>query len=51
VADLVFQNAALLDTRAGCLREAAVRVEEQRIVEVADGPIRHAGVRELARLS
>ncbi len=42
----MFQNAALLDTREGCLREAAVRVEDQRIVEVSDGPIRHSGVRE-----
>ena len=47
MADTVFQNAKLLDTRAGELRSGAVRVEGDRIVEVSDGPIRHAGVREI----
>jgi imidazolonepropionase-like amidohydrolase len=47
VADLVLQNASILDTRAGVLREGAVRVEGERIVEVEGGAIRHAGVREV----
>jgi imidazolonepropionase-like amidohydrolase len=47
MAGIVFQNAALLDTRAGELRPGAVRVEGERIVEVCDGPIRHQGEREL----
>ncbi len=44
--DRVFQNATLLDVRAGALREGSVRIEGDRIVEVADGPIRHGGVPE-----
>jgi len=47
MADLVLQNARILDTRAGVLREGAIRVEGERIVEVADGALRHAGVREV----
>jgi len=47
MSDLVLQNATILDTRAGALREGAVRVEGERIVEVADRTIRHAGVREV----
>ena len=47
MAELVFQNATLLDVRAGELRPGAVRVEADRIVEVSDHPIRHGGVREL----
>ncbi len=46
--DVVFQNADLLDVDAGALRPgASVRVEGDRIVEVADGPLRHGGVREI----
>jgi len=45
--DIVFQNASILDTRAGELWPGAVRVEHERSVEVTDGPIRHAGVREI----
>lgn len=45
--DAVFQNARILDTRGGALREGAVRIAEGRIVEVGDARIRHAGVREV----
>lgn len=47
MSDVVFQNARLLDLRAGEPREASVRVEGDRIVEVSDAPIQHAGVREI----
>jgi imidazolonepropionase-like amidohydrolase len=47
VADVVFQNASILDVRAGATRAGAVRVEGERIVEVSDRAIRHAGVREV----
>ena len=44
---IVFQNARLLDVRAGAYRDAAVRVDGDRIVEVSDGPLTHDGVREV----
>lgn len=47
MAGLVLQNARLLDLRAGEPREAHVRVEGERIVEVSERPIRHGGVREV----
>jgi imidazolonepropionase-like amidohydrolase len=49
VADLVLQNASLFDPRAGALRPGTgVRIEGDRVVEVSDGPLRHAGgVREV----
>ncbi len=45
--ELVFQNARILDTRAGQLSEGAVRVEGDRIVEVSDRPIPRGGAREI----
>jgi len=47
VADLVLQNAEILDLRAGVLRSGGVRIEGERIVEVCDSPVRHAGAREI----
>jgi imidazolonepropionase-like amidohydrolase len=49
VGGIVLQNAALFDPRAGLLRSGTgVRVEGDRIVEVSEGPLRHAGgVREV----
>jgi imidazolonepropionase-like amidohydrolase len=44
MAQLLFENARLLDTRAGALRDgASVLVEGERIVEVAEGSLRAAG--------
>jgi imidazolonepropionase-like amidohydrolase len=45
--DIVFQNARILDTRAGALREGAVRVADGRIAEVSDSTLRHAAEREI----
>jgi imidazolonepropionase-like amidohydrolase len=47
MAEVVFQNAALLDLRRGETHPGSVRVEGDRIVEVSDAPIRHRGVREI----
>ncbi len=47
MANLVLQNASILDVRAGSLRAGGVRVEGDRIVEVSEGVIRHDGVREI----
>jgi imidazolonepropionase-like amidohydrolase len=48
VPDVVFQNAALLDLDAGELRPgSALRVENDRIVEVCDREIKSDGVREV----
>jgi imidazolonepropionase-like amidohydrolase len=43
----VFQNARILDVRAGALREGSVRVADGRIVEIHDAPIRHDAAREV----
>jgi imidazolonepropionase-like amidohydrolase len=43
VTDLVLQNGLVLDVREGALRPGSVRVEEGRIVEITDGPVRHPG--------
>ncbi|MDX1649025.1 MAG: amidohydrolase family protein [Myxococcota bacterium] len=49
MAELVLQNASLFDPRERVLRPGTgVRVEGDRIVEVREGPLRHAGgVREV----
>jgi imidazolonepropionase-like amidohydrolase len=48
MADIVFQNCALLDLEAGALRPgSAVRVAGERIVEVEERAIRHPGAREI----
>ena len=45
---LLLRNASLLDPREGTYREASVRVEGERIVEVAEGAARAgSGVREV----
>jgi len=44
---IVLQNARILDTRAGGLREGSLRVADGRIAEVSDKPLRHAAAREI----